>query len=127
MRAHAATPEPAGLGTALRHVLSHLLVPVFLATGMALAYLGAFHQPEPHGVRLDVVGTGAQVQVLAATLQDQLGDRVAVRNVPTVAEAREALQQREISGAYVPDATRPVLLLASAASDTSAVTVEKML
>ena len=26
----------------------HLLIPLFLATGMALAYLGAFHQPTPH-------------------------------------------------------------------------------
>lgn len=113
--------------TALRHVLVHLLVPVLLGTGMALAYLGAFAQPEPHAVRLDVVGTGPQAAVLASTLQDGLGNRAAVRTVPTVAAARDALTHREISGAYVPDPVRPRLLLATAASDTTAVTVERML
>ena len=127
MSAHSTPVERPAVATALRHVLSHLVVPVLLASGMALAYLGAFHQPEPHGVRLDVVGSGPQVSVLAATLQDQLGDRAAVRSVPTVGEARNALLHREISGAYVPDETRPTMLLASAASDTTAVTVEKML
>jgi hypothetical protein len=113
--------------TAIRHVLTHLLVPVLLGTGMALAYLGGFHQPEPHGVRVDVVGGGPQVAVLAQTVQDRLGDRVAVRTVPTVDDARTALAAREISGAYVPDPVRPTLLLAGAASDTTAVTVERML
>src|SRR3954466_2249361 len=57
MSAHASAPTPPATRTVLRHVLSHLLVPVLLATGMALAYLGGFHQPDPHGVRVDVVGT----------------------------------------------------------------------
>jgi hypothetical protein len=123
---HAAS-SPAPTLAVLRHVLTHLLVPVLLATGMALSYLGAFHQPEPHGVRLDVVGGGPQVAVLAQTIQDELGDRAAVRTVPSVAEARDALAHREISGAYVPVPTAPTLLLAGAASDTTAVTVERML
>jgi hypothetical protein len=120
--APSAAPAPA-----LRHVLLHLLVPILLATGMALAYLGAFHQPEPHAIRLDVVGRGPEVAVLASTLQDQLGDRAAVRTVPTADDARAALTHREIAGAYVPDPVRPQLLLATAGSDTTAVTVEKML
>jgi hypothetical protein len=121
------SPEAAPVRTVLRHVLGHLVVPVLLAAGMALAYLGAFHQPEPHQVRLDVVGSGPQVAVLASTLQDQLGDRAAVRTVATAAEARDALASRQVTAAYLPDPARPVLMLASAASDTSAVTAEKML
>src|SRR3954468_23535062 len=93
--------SPAPAWTLLRHVLTHLVVPVLLATGMALTYLGAFHQPEPHGVRVDVVGPGPEVAVLAQTVQDRLGDRVAVRTVPTVDDARQALTAREIAGAYV--------------------------
>jgi len=119
--------SPAPAWTLLRHVLTHLVVPVLLATGMALTYLGAFHQPEPHGVRVDVVGRGPEVAVLAQTVQDRLGDRVAVRTVPTVDDARQALTAREIAGAYVPDPVRPTLMLAGAASDTTAVTVERML
>jgi hypothetical protein len=94
---------------------------------MALAYLGAFHQPAPHGMRLDVVGTGPQVATLAQGLQDSLGDMAAVRTVATVQEARTALEQLEIAGAYVPDPTHPTLLIASAASDTTATIVQRML
>jgi hypothetical protein len=119
--------EAVSTRTVLRHVLGHLVVPILLATGMALAYLGAFHQPEPQGVRLDVVGSGPGAAVLAQTIQDALGDRAAVRTVPTADEAREALASREISGAYVPDPVSPTMLLAGAASDTTAVTVERML
>lgn len=126
MTAHAA-PEVPATRTVVRHLLSHLVVPVLLATGMALAYLGAFHQPEPHGLRLDVVGTGPQVAVLAQTLQDGLGDAAAVRTVAGVAEARAELEHLEIAGAYVPDPDRPTLLLASAASDTTATIVQRML
>ncbi|MER5847071.1 hypothetical protein ABT126_08400 [Streptomyces sp. NPDC002012] len=41
---------------ALRHVLSHLVTPLLMCIGMGLAYLGAFHAPEPHDLRVDVVG-----------------------------------------------------------------------
>jgi hypothetical protein len=124
--AHAA-PGVTPTRTVVRHLLTHLLVPVLLATGMALAYLGAFHQPSPHGVRLDVVGTGPAVATFAQGLQDGLGDMAAVRTVSTVDEARAALEHMEIAGAYVPDPARPTLLIASAASDTTATIVQRML
>jgi hypothetical protein len=124
--AHAA-PGVTPTRTVVRHLLTHLIVPVLLATGMALAYLGAFHQPSPHGVRLDVVGTGPAVATFAQGLQDGLGDLAAVRTVATVDEARAALQDLEIAGAYVPDPQRPTLLIASAASDTTATIVQRML
>jgi hypothetical protein len=123
-------PLPAGRPAsraALRHVLVHLAVPLFLATGMALAYLGGFHHPEPHAVKVDIVGTGPQVQVLAQRVQDGLGDRVSVRTVATEGEARDRLATQRTAGAYVPDPTAPRLLLSTAASDTTAVTVERML
>jgi hypothetical protein len=124
--AHAATGATP-TSTVVRHLLSHLIVPVLLATGMALAYLGAFHQPTPHGVRVDVVGTGPEVATLAQGLQDGLGDLAAVRTVATVENARTALQHLDIAGAYVPDPERPTLLIASAASDTTATIVQRML
>jgi hypothetical protein len=111
---------------ALRPVLTHLLIPLLLGTGMALAYLGAFHQPAPHGVRVDVVGTSPEVRVLAQTLQDRLGDAVAIRTAASATAARGSLERQEISGAYVPDPHRPTLMVAGAASDTTAVVVERM-
>jgi hypothetical protein len=126
MSTHAATGV-VPTRTVVRHVLSHLVVPVLLATGMALAYLGAFHQPQPHALRLDVVGTGPQVATLAQGLQNTFGDAASVRTVATADQAREELRRLEIAGAYLPDPTSPTLMLATAGSDTTAVTVQRML
>lgn len=104
---------------ALKHVGIHLLIPLFLGVGMALAYLGAFHQPTPHDVRVDVVGSSAETKVMAQTLQDKLGDMVSVRTVGDEATARDAIQHREITAALVPDAKAPQLLYSDAASATT--------
>ena len=104
---------------ALKHVSIHLLIPLFLGVGMALAYLGAFHQPSPHDVRIDVVGSSAETKVMAQTLQDKLGDAVSVRTVADEATAKAAIEHRDISAALVPDAKKPVLLYSDAASATT--------
>ena len=107
-------------------VLSHALVPLLLGAVMALAYLGGFHKPEPRDVRVDVVGTTAQTRVFAQTVQDALGDRVSVRVTPTVEDARAALRDQAVAGAYLPDPRSPRLLVSGAASDTTALAVERM-
>jgi hypothetical protein len=104
---------------ALKHVAIHLLIPLFLGTGMALAYLGGFHQPSPHGVRVDVVGTGAEAKVMAQTLQDKLGDAVSIRTIDSVDTARHLIEQRDITAALVPDQHEPALLYSDAASATT--------
>ncbi|MFG3347715.1 hypothetical protein ACGF1Z_21915 [Streptomyces sp. NPDC048018] len=121
---------------ALRHVLGHLLTPLLMCVGMGLAYLGAFHAPEPHHLRVDIVGSGPQAQVLAQTLQDKGAGALDVRTVPDRATATAALRDRASFGAYLPgeapsapaagNAARPELLVASASSDTSAMAVEKV-
>ncbi|MEU8618236.1 hypothetical protein [Streptomyces sp. NPDC048623] len=113
---------------ALRHVLGHLLTPLLMCIGMGLAYLGAFHAPEPHDLRVDIVGTGPQVQVLAQTLHDKGAGALDVRTVPDRPTATTALREQSSSGAYLPGAPghTPELLVASAASDTSAMAVEKV-
>jgi hypothetical protein len=75
-------------------------------------------------VRVDIVGTGAQTQVIAQTLQDKAGSALDVRTVPTRDAAVGELRQREISGAFVPSSTSPQLLLATAGSDTTATVVQ---
>ncbi|MFE0641207.1 hypothetical protein ACFW2Y_06290 [Streptomyces sp. NPDC058877] len=110
---------------ALRHVLGHLLTPLLMCIGMGLAYLGAFHAPEPRGLRVDVVGSGTTVQVLAQTLQDEADGALDVRTVTDRGAAVSALREQRSFGAYVPG-ERPELLIASASSDTSAMAVEKV-
>ncbi|MFI8517494.1 hypothetical protein ACIGEZ_06670 [Streptomyces sp. NPDC085481] len=131
---------------ALRHVLGHLLTPLLMCVGMGLAYLGAFHAPEPHDLRVDIVGSGPPAQVLAQTLQDKGAGALDVRTVPDRATAIADLRDQSSFGAYLPGATaatatatataagdaaaaapaRPELLVASASSDTSAMAVEKV-
>ncbi|MGA4801377.1 hypothetical protein [Streptomyces lavendulocolor] len=124
-RAPAGSGAGTGTAGALRHVLGHLLTPLLMCVGMGLAYLGAFHAPAPHDLRVDVVGSGAGAQVLAQTLHDEGDGALDVRTVPGREAAVEALEAQESFGAYVPGA-KPELLIASASSDTSAAVVEKV-
>ncbi|MCT4354854.1 hypothetical protein M5362_17120 [Streptomyces sp. Je 1-79] len=119
---HSAGSAPTG---ALRHVLGHLLTPLLMCVGMGLAYLGAFHAPQPHDLRVDVVGSGASAQVLAQTLHDKGSGALDVRTVPDRDTAVSALRDQSSFGAYLPGA-HPELLVASASSDTSAMAVEKV-
>ncbi|WP_330255437.1 hypothetical protein OG874_13295 [Nocardia sp. NBC_00565] len=108
----------------LRHVAGHLLTPLLMCLGMALAYLGAFHQPEPNHLKVAVVGTSAQDMVLAQTMKDKAGDALEVVTLPSRDEATAQLRDRTLSGAYVPDTQHPELLVAKANSDTTAMAVE---
>ncbi|BCM72317.1 putative secreted protein [Streptomyces sp. EAS-AB2608] len=111
---------------ALRHVLTHLITPLLMCIGMGLAYMGAFVTPEPHHLPVAVVGTGPQTKAFAQTVKDTAGDKLDVRTVATRADAVELLTSREVTGAYVPSAKAPELLVASAASDMGATAVEKV-
>ncbi|MBV2352950.1 hypothetical protein KUM39_01015 [Streptomyces sp. J2-1] len=111
---------------ALRHVLTHLITPLLMCLGMGLAYMGAFVTPEPHHMPVAVVGEAPQAKVFAQTVKDQAGDKLDVRTVDTRAEAVHLLKSRDVTGAYVPNAKAPELLVATAASDMGATAVEKV-
>ncbi|WP_306796362.1 hypothetical protein [Nocardia sp. XZ_19_369] len=110
----------------LRHLAVHLLTPLLMCFGMALAYLGAFHQPEPNHLEVAVVGTSPEVKVLAQTLKDKAGDKLEVVTLPSREEANSRLLDRSLAGAYLPDAQHPELMVATAGSDTTAMAVEKV-
>lgn len=110
----------------IKHVLSHLLTPLLMCLGMGLAYQGAFHAPSPHHLKLAIVGTTPQTQVLAQTLKDKAGDALDVTTVPSLEDAHAKLMDRALVGAYVPDPNAPRLIVASANSDTSATVAEKV-
>lgn len=93
---------------------------------MALAYLGGFHKPDPHDLRIDIVGSAPQASVMADQLQRAFGDHADLRVVDTVDQARDAILHRDIVGAYVLSDTHPTLMVSTGASDTAAVTVERM-
>lgn len=111
---------------ALRHVLTHLVTPLLMCLGMGLAYMGAFVTPEPHHLPVAVVGSGPETKVFAQTVKDAAGDRLDVRTVANRTEAVGLLKSRDITGAYVPSAKTPELVVATAASDMGATAVEKV-
>jgi hypothetical protein len=111
---------------ALRHVLTHLVTPLLMCVGMGLAYMGAFVTPEPHHLPVAVVGSGAEAKVFAQTVKDKAGDALDVRTVASRSEAVDLLKSRDITGAYVPSAKAPELVVATAASDMGAMAVEKV-
>ncbi|MEU6314705.1 hypothetical protein [Streptomyces sp. NPDC047014] len=111
---------------ALRHVLTHLLTPLLMCLGMGLAYLGAFVHPEPHHLPVAVVGEGPRAMTFAQTVKDGAGDALDVRTLARRADAVDAVENRRIAGAYVPSDTAPELIVATAASDTSATVTEKI-
>ncbi|MEU1089023.1 hypothetical protein ABZ401_19675 [Streptomyces sp. NPDC005892] len=118
-------PSGRAEAAALRHVLTHLVTPLLMCVGMGLAYLGAFHAPEPHDLRVDVVGSGVSAQVLAQTLQDKGDGALDVRTVADRTAATEHLRTQDSYGAFLPG-TSPELMVASASSDTTATVVQKV-
>ncbi|MCP2339531.1 hypothetical protein [Actinomadura rupiterrae] len=116
--------SPGDTRATLRHLFGHLFVPLIMCIGMGFAYLGAFHKPEPHELRVAVVGGGAPAQVLAQTIKDKAGDALDVRTVPSREAAVAQLKDQKIFGAYEPGT--PELLVATAGSDTTATAVQKI-
>ncbi|MCZ9355404.1 hypothetical protein NGM36_37625 [Streptomyces mutabilis] len=111
---------------ALRHVLTHLITPLLMCVGMGLAYMGAFVTPEPNHLPIAVVGSGPEAKVLAQSVKDEAGDALDVRTVADRADAVDLLKARDITGAYVPGAETPEVLVATAASDMGAMAAEKV-
>ncbi|MEU6894706.1 hypothetical protein ABZ934_23410 [Streptomyces sp. NPDC046557] len=124
--AHHHTPHHKAADPALRHVLTHLLTPLLMCLGMGLAYMGAFVQPEPHHLPVAVVGEGPRAMVFAQTVQNDAGAALDVRTLTRRADAVDEVEDRRIAAAYVPSDTAPELIVATAASDTSATVAEKI-
>jgi hypothetical protein len=121
MTAHQSAPAPS---VQLRHLIIALLVPVYLGTGMALAYLGGFHRPEPHHLPVAVVGSSPQDAVLATTIADRAGTSLSVRTVPDVATADKLVRSGDLVGAYIPHTT--TVIVAGASSPTASTAAQQV-
>ncbi|MEY9845254.1 hypothetical protein ABH940_002324 [Streptacidiphilus sp. BW17] len=105
----------------LRRVLTHLLLPLLMCLGMGLAYESAFHAPSPHHMKVAVIGTTPQADVLAQTIKDQAGDALDVTTLPSTDAAKAQIMNRSLVAAYQPSATgsaSPQLYVATANSGT---------
>ncbi|RMI29137.1 hypothetical protein [Nocardia stercoris] len=108
----------------LRSVAVHLLTPLLMCLGMGLAYLGAFHQPQPNHLQVAIVGTDPQAKVLAQSLKDSAGSALDVITVPDRDAAVDRIGRLDLAGAFVPDAQQPELVVNKAASEATEAAVE---
>jgi hypothetical protein len=98
-----------------------LLVLVFALVGSNVA---ANHAPKPHGVPVGLIGDTPAVVALAGSLAHSAPGAYKVHRYATLAEARAAILDRSVYGAYSP-APSPRLLVASAASRPVATLLEQ--
>jgi len=93
-----------------------LWLPLVFVIAFCFCYIAAFHAPAPHQVSVAVIGQGTHAQAAADALQKGAGDSLRVRLEPDVAAARADVRDGDLAAAYLPDAKKPTLILASAAS-----------
>jgi hypothetical protein len=105
---------------------SHILVPLFLAAGMGLAYLGAFHAPAPHELPVGIVGQGAATQVFAQTVTDRSDGALVAHVVTSAKDAERQVRDRDLAAVYAPTATGATLYVSTAASETTASAAQKV-
>ncbi|GEE02349.1 hypothetical protein nbrc107696_27950 [Gordonia spumicola] len=118
-----ASPTPA---LPLKTIASHVVVPALMGVVMALCYLGGFHKPDPHELRIDVVGPPAVTARVSDALSTELGDKVDLGQATSVDDARTAIENREIVAAFVPGADVDRLLVSTAAGDPTAMVAERI-
>ncbi|GAA4551684.1 DUF3533 domain-containing protein [Pseudonocardia xishanensis] len=101
--------------------LGLVLAVLGLQLGFVLSYVGAFHDPAPHEIPVQVVAPAAVVDRLAAGLDGTLTVTGADES-----SARAALAADETAGVLIvdPTGTRDTLLVASAAGTSEASAVE---
>ena len=97
-----------------------VLIPALVLTvAFAFSYVGAFHDPTPHHVPVDVVGPPAA----ATQLNGLPGDPLDARPTSSRSAALSQIDDREVYGAYEVDTNR--LFVASAANRPTAVALEE--
>jgi hypothetical protein len=116
-----------------RLAIGAILIPLFFAVAFAACIISSYHKPHPNGIEVAVVGPPAETAPLVARLQQGAGSAIDVSRVSTVAEAEQAVDQRDINAAFVPtaDPKQPASLIVassdgrivSAAAETLARTV----
>lgn len=117
---------PRGLGRHLASFVSHVLVPLFLAVGMGLAYLGAFHAPTPHDLPVGIVGQGAATEVLAQTITDRSDGALVTHVVASTTDAERQVRDRTLAAVYAPGTTSATLYVSTAASETTASAAQRV-
>jgi hypothetical protein len=107
-----------------RKLLVGLLAVLVLVFALVGSNVAANHAPKPHGVPVGLIGDTPAVAAVAGSLAHSAPGAYAVHRYATLTEARAAILDRSVYGAYSP-APSPRLLVASAASRSVASLLEQ--
>jgi hypothetical protein len=107
----------------LKPMVRHATLVLAVGVALAASFVGAFHDPRPHGMPVGVVAPAAQVARLDAAVTAHDPGALSLRPYRSAAAAATAIGDRDIDGAVVLGPRRARLLVASAAG---AQTVETM-
>lgn len=107
----------------LRVALMTLVLPLYISVGFAASYIGALHAPQPHHVKVAIVGGPSATAPLARALSVKADGGLDVSQLTTVAQARRLVSDRTLAGGYIPG-QHPTAIVASAASASLANFVE---
>jgi hypothetical protein len=108
----------------LRLAIFTLLVPLYLSVAVATNYIGAFHAPKPHHVKVAIVGAPASTAPFAHELSLTPPNGFDVSQLVSVRQARRLVDERKLAGAYIPSSRPPTIIVATAASASLASFVE---
>ncbi|MCL8024296.1 DUF3533 domain-containing protein [Nocardioides bruguierae] len=121
------TGHPAGHSPWLsRRTVLLVLGALVLQLGFVAGYVGAFHDPTPHAVTIEVAGTGSSQ--VAEALDGLEGEPLAASTADTAAQAREDVTDGTVTAALVlrPDADSDLLVVASGGGTSLASAVEQV-
>ena len=104
--------------TQTRLGVAAMLVPVFFAIAFAACIIGSYHKPDPHNIKVAVVGPAAETAKLRARMQNAAGSAFAISPEASIAQATAAVRDRDVNAAFVPTANprKPASIIVASAN-----------
>jgi hypothetical protein len=104
-----------------RRIASILWFPFLFAIALPLIFELAFHSPQPHQVRIAVVGSASQVETMSNQLHAVNSGGFRVEQLPSQTAAVSAVRNQGVAAAYLETSpSHSVLYIAKAASSIRA-------
>jgi hypothetical protein len=94
------TPPRRGPSTR-RSIIIPTMVGLVIGTVFVTIFLAAFHAPEPHDLPVAIVGTAEQVESVEQALAENAPGTIAFTLYDSAAAAQDAIEHRDVYGAYV--------------------------
>lgn len=109
----------------VRQVLRQSAIVLVVGVALAASFVGAFHDPRPHGMPVGVVGPASRVTRLQTAAAAHDPGALSIHRYPTATAAVAAIEHRRIDGAVVLGQSRAQRLVASAAGSQTVQTMQR--